>query len=145
WPSVLEKITADLERWKSSAPTLEGKRHIINMVIGGRAQYLARVQGMPKDIEDTLIRAEHIFLWDGKTARVAHETMTQDISEGGKQILDILSRNEAIDLWNIQSYLTQGPKRALWCYFVDYILEKFSETSYLNLRPGQVLNVFLQD
>jgi hypothetical protein len=25
------------------------------------------------------------------------------IAEGGKQILDILSRNEAIDLWNLQS------------------------------------------
>ncbi|KAJ7347197.1 hypothetical protein DFH08DRAFT_699624, partial [Mycena albidolilacea] len=35
WPSVLEKITNDLEQWKASAPTLEGKHHIINMVIGG--------------------------------------------------------------------------------------------------------------
>jgi hypothetical protein len=56
WPSVLEKIAKDLERWKASAPTLEGKRHIINMVIGGRTQYLIRVQGMPKDVEHTLIK-----------------------------------------------------------------------------------------
>jgi hypothetical protein len=42
---------------------------------------------MPKDIEDILIKAEHIFLWDGKRARVAHETMILDIAKGGKQIL----------------------------------------------------------
>ncbi len=142
---VLEKISSDLERWKLSKPSLEGKRHIINMVIGGRTQYLARVQGMPKDIEDTLIEMEHIFLWDGKKARVGHDTMVLDISEGGKQILDIPARNEAIDLWNLQLYLVQGPNRALWCYFVDFILANYLEKSYLNIRPGQILNIFLQD
>ncbi|KAJ6451178.1 hypothetical protein C8R45DRAFT_848574 [Mycena sanguinolenta] len=68
-----------------------------------------------------------------------------DISEGGKQILDIRSRNEAIDLWNLQSYLKHGDERASWCYFVDHILAKFLELSYLNLRLGQVINIFLQD
>ncbi|KAJ7761285.1 hypothetical protein B0H14DRAFT_2403749 [Mycena olivaceomarginata] len=114
------------------------------MVIGGRTQYLTRVQGMPKDVEDTLIKTENTFLWDGKTARVAHETMVLDISEGGKQILDISARNEAIDLWNLQSYLKQGPERASWCYFVDFLLINFLEKSYLNIRPGQIMNPFLQ-
>jgi hypothetical protein len=71
--------------------------------------------------------------------------MILDISEGGKQILDIPARNEAIDLWNLQSYLKQGPKRASWCYFVDFLLINFLETSYLKLQPGQIMNVFLQD
>jgi hypothetical protein len=133
WPAVLEKISADLERWRTSMSTLEGKRHIINMVIGGRTQYLSRAQGMPKDVEETSINAEHTFLWDGKKAKVAHETMTLDILEGGKQILDIPTRNEAIDLWNLQSYLAQGPQRALWCYLVDFILMKFLEKSYLSV------------
>jgi hypothetical protein len=87
WPAVLEKISADLDRWNISMPTLEGKRHIINMVIGGRTQYLSRVQGMPQDIEETLKKAQHTFLWNGKRARVAHESMTLDIDAGGKQIL----------------------------------------------------------
>jgi hypothetical protein len=100
---------------------------------------------MPKDVEHTLIKTEHIFLWDGKKARVGHETMILDVSEGGKQILDITSRNEAIDLWTLQSYLKQGPERASSCYFVHYILAKLLELSYLKFRPGQVVNIFLQD
>lgn len=71
--------------------------------------------------------------------------MMLDIADGGEQILDLPARNEAIDLWNLQSYLNHGPERASWCYFVDYILQKFLETSYLNLRPGQFFNVFSQD
>jgi hypothetical protein len=100
---------------------------------------------MPEEIEETLIKAENIFLWDGKKAGVAHETMILTLADGGKQILDIPARNETIDLWNLQSCLTQGHDRASWCYFDDYILANFSEISYLNVRPGQILNVFLQD
>jgi hypothetical protein len=95
---------------------------------------------MPKDVEDTLNKVEHIFLWDGKKARIGHETMILDIADGGKRILDITARNEAIDLWNLQSYLVQGPERALWCYFVDYIFVKFLEASYLDVRPGQIFS-----
>lgn len=43
------------------------------MVIGGRTQYLTRVQGMPTDIIETLTKTEDIFLWEGKKAAVAYE------------------------------------------------------------------------
>ncbi|KAJ7694398.1 hypothetical protein B0H17DRAFT_844703, partial [Mycena rosella] len=67
------------------------------------------------------------------------------VDQGGKGIWDISSRNKAIDLWNLQCYLMQGEDRALWCYFVDYILRKYLETSYLNIQPGQIINIFLND
>jgi hypothetical protein len=131
----------DYSRPGEMATTLEGKHHIINMVIGGRIQYLTRVQGMPKEIEETLIRLP--------LGRKKGESCPWSYVAGHcwrqKQILDILSRNEAIDLWNLQSYLVQGPERALWCDFIDYIFIKFVEVSYLNIQPGQVSNAFLQD
>ncbi|KAJ7264132.1 hypothetical protein C8J57DRAFT_950777, partial [Mycena rebaudengoi] len=61
------------------------------------------------------------------------------------ETLDITARNEAIDLWNLQSYLVQRDKRALWCSFVDYILSHFLEVSHVNVQAGQILNIFLQD
>ncbi|KAJ6626544.1 hypothetical protein B0H10DRAFT_1781023, partial [Mycena sp. CBHHK59/15] len=132
-------------RWQTTNPSLEGKCHIISMVIGGRTQYLTRVQGMPRDIEETLEKTIRSFLWDGKTARVALETMILPVDQGGKGILDISSRNKAIDLWNLQCYLMQGEDSPAFLYFVDYILRKYLETSYLNVRPGQIINVFLND
>jgi hypothetical protein len=145
WPSTVDKIRNDLERWKLTNPSIEGKRHIINMFVGGRSQYLTRVQGMPNDIEDSLVELINTFLWDGKRARISSSAMYSHVSEGGKQILNIRARNEAIDLWNLQTYLTQGPQRASWCYFMDFILAKWLETSYLNVQPGQIINVFLQN
>jgi hypothetical protein len=56
WPEVIENISRDLDCWNSKKPTLEGCRHIINMVIGGKTQYLTRAQGTLDEIEDKLIR-----------------------------------------------------------------------------------------
>jgi hypothetical protein len=39
--------------------------------------------------------------------------------------------------------LKQGPEQASWCYFVDFLLINFLEKSYLNIRPGQIMNPFL--
>jgi hypothetical protein len=77
---------------------------------------------MPKNVEAELVELQHMFLWDGKKAKVSHQTMMLDTNEGGKQILNLPARNEAIDLWNLQSYLMQGEGRASWCFFVDFIL-----------------------
>jgi hypothetical protein len=75
------------------------------MSIGGRTQYLTHVQGMPKEIEKTMIRMRDGFLREGKKPRIAHDTMCLPLDQGGKQILDIHSRNEVINLWNLKEFV----------------------------------------
>ena len=48
WTPMVEAVACDLNRWKKSHPTIDGKRLIVSMVVGGRTQYRASVQGMPK-------------------------------------------------------------------------------------------------
>ncbi|KAJ4480838.1 hypothetical protein J3R30DRAFT_3287868 [Lentinula aciculospora] len=45
-----------------SKPTIEGRCLIISMMVGGMTQYLTKVQGMPKDIEDKLAKRIQRFL-----------------------------------------------------------------------------------
>ncbi|OCH95328.1 hypothetical protein OBBRIDRAFT_717744, partial [Obba rivulosa] len=47
WSSNLEKVAAELLRWGRSNPTLRGRRLIVQMMIGGITQYMAKAQGMP--------------------------------------------------------------------------------------------------
>ncbi|KAH9850518.1 hypothetical protein C2E23DRAFT_695959, partial [Lenzites betulinus] len=63
WKNAVEKIESNLAGWSKRKPTLKGKRVILNMELGGRTQYLARVQGMPKHIEDRLEKLEAAFIW----------------------------------------------------------------------------------
>jgi hypothetical protein len=51
WSVVLDKVKADLDRWTASHPTMVAKKHIVQFVVGGKTQYLTKVQGTPKEIE----------------------------------------------------------------------------------------------
>jgi hypothetical protein len=66
WGPTMEKIDKDLERWNKNHPTLEGRKLVIQMVIGGRTQYLTQVQGMSTEVQKRLERRVRDFLWDGK-------------------------------------------------------------------------------
>ncbi|KAJ6554633.1 hypothetical protein B0H19DRAFT_845166, partial [Mycena capillaripes] len=63
WTPTMEKITKRLNHWRKSFPTLEGKVKIIQMTVASMTQYLASVQGMPRDVQTQLEKVTRNFLW----------------------------------------------------------------------------------
>ncbi|KAE9383053.1 hypothetical protein BT96DRAFT_869449, partial [Gymnopus androsaceus JB14] len=97
WAPVLEKIDTNLARWSKSNPTMEGRRHIVQMIIGGMTQYLTVVQGMPEAIEKRLTKRINTFLWKEKGYNpVNQKVICGPVERGGRKVLDIKVRNEAI-------------------------------------------------
>jgi exonuclease III/ribonuclease HI len=146
WGPVVEKIERSLDRWDKSHPSTEGRRLIIQMVIGGTTQYLAKVQEMPEHITKRLTNTMWEFIWDGnpKNAPVNRETMHAPLLEGGKKILDIQARNEAIQLTWLQSYLTIM-KRPTWAYFADALFWLAAPLSGRIIEETAATNPFLQN
>lgn len=66
WGTIIDKVKYNIERWQKIKPTLYGKRIIAQAVIGGRTQYLAKVQGMPQEIETAIQKLIQNFLWDSE-------------------------------------------------------------------------------
>ncbi|KAF9781531.1 hypothetical protein BJ322DRAFT_994004, partial [Thelephora terrestris] len=99
WTPTIEKIAAGLKKWEANHPTTEGRRLISQMIIGGMTQCLAKVQGMPETALKTLDKLICNFAWSGEnkpTVAMAH--MSNDKDSGGRKVLDINARNEAIQL-----------------------------------------------
>ena len=72
--------------------------------------------------------------------------MTSDIETGGRRVLDIAARSEAIHLTWIQSYLKIGIDRPTWAYVADEILgsDVPGEIKALADDPNARINQFLQ-
>ncbi|KAI0038511.1 hypothetical protein FA95DRAFT_1478470, partial [Auriscalpium vulgare] len=99
WAPIIDKISAELDRWGKGKPTLLAKKLIIQMVVGGRTQYLTKVQGMPQHIENILIKKIREFIWEGKAVPpLAIEYLYLPKDEGGIGLLDLKARNEAIHI-----------------------------------------------
>ncbi|KAJ7668711.1 hypothetical protein DFH06DRAFT_982898, partial [Mycena polygramma] len=115
------------------------------MVVGGMTQYLATVQGMLKEIEERLDSRVRSFLWAEKEqVRVNKETVHAPSEIGGKNLLDIIARNEAITVTWLKTYLSFGPERPLWCFVADELLAKKAVGADINVDETMRLNAYLQ-
>jgi hypothetical protein len=131
-----------LEFLNKSHPTLYGRKMIAQMVIEGCSQFLTQAQGMPKHIEDALIKLIRNFIWEeNATPRIALEYLYYPIKKGGLNLLDIRARNEAIEIIWLKAYLNMSPERPTWAKITDIILDTTAPQGY---NAQARMNTFLQ-
>ncbi|KAJ6449442.1 hypothetical protein C8R47DRAFT_999215, partial [Mycena vitilis] len=88
-------------------------------------QYLTQVNEMPAQVVKHLTKAVRDFMWGGKSAPVSLGVLMAPREAGGKNLLDLKSRNEALQVMKLKSYLELDPnERASWAYLCDRRLEK---------------------
>jgi exonuclease III len=125
WPAVLEKIEAKLAQWEKGRPSMEGRRHIVNMYIAGMTQFLTKVQTMPPEHEKTLDKRVRSFMWRTEaTPPVSMAALQAPVTQGGKKVLDIKARNEAIQLTWARTWTPGDPKRPKWTYIADRMAKR---------------------
>ena len=121
WECIIDLIKKDIERWGKIKPTMYGKHLIVQAIIGGRTQYLAKVQGMPSKTEKVIQKIIQEFLWDGESAPyIALETLKLPLDEGG---LDFSS------------------KHPTWAVITDLLI---NATAPPNVSPLGRLNTYMQ-
>ena len=121
WRKIVETIKKDFRRWEARYPTIEGKRLIVQMIAGGKTQFLTRAQGMPEPIQDEIHKTITEFVWGKERASMNIKDAARDPSQGGRKIMDLVRRNEAIDLMWVKQYLNMGPNRPKWAFMADEI------------------------
>ena len=142
WEPILDNIRIELERWGRTRPTLDGRKIIIQIIIGGHTQFLTKAQGMPPEIENALTKITRDFLWgDDSSPRIALDTLYRPIEEGGLNLLDIKARNEAIEITWLKAYLSPAPSRPTWAKVTDLIINASAPPG---TSPLARINAFLQ-
>ena len=141
WELVLDKIRTNLDRWKLGRPTLDGKRLIVQMVVGGTTQYLAKVQGMPNRIEKALVKVIRDFIWEGNAPRINLDLLSRTRGEGGLDLLDILVCNNAIQIMWLKAYLDLTEKRPTWAFIADALINRIIPPEVTDMER---INSFLQ-
>lgn len=141
WTPTIETIETALKRWQRSHPTVDGKRLIINMEVGGRTQYRTTVQGMPLSVEKHLNKTIREFYWGGKAAYVSAETLALSLDKGGLKSIDLGARREAIHLMRLKRYM----ERPRWAPIVDALLALNIPKQNGNILPRSAINCFTQN
>ena len=127
WETIIDKINGNLVKWKRLHPTLNGRKQIIQAVVGGHTQFLTNAQGMPTHIESAIKKIVSGFMWDNNSSpRIANDTLCRPIHQGGLNLLDITTRNEAIDIIWLKKYLNFSSSRPTWAAITDIIVQELA-------------------
>ena len=144
WTPILDRIKQNLKRWGGKGPTMDAKKLIVGFEVGSRTQFLARAQGMPKQVEKALESIVGNFLWDGGRPMINKETLYRPRAEGGLNLLDLQARNEAIELIWAKEYLALGQSRPRWAYLADTLLARAIASQFRHVCMDVRINTFLQ-
>jgi hypothetical protein len=123
---------------------MEGRRLIIQMIVTGMTQYLTKVQGMPDDIEKELSKRIQNYVWDGRKPTINATVMGGPLNQGGKKILNLKARNEAIQMTWLQTYLSPRERRPKWAYVADDIIRRNIPKAKAKMDTKAAINCFLQ-
>jgi ribonuclease HI/exonuclease III len=118
WTTIIDKTTNKLCEWKKSSPTLEGTRLINWMENMSASQFLTKAQGMPSVVADCFEKISKELTWDSPKAKIQMAMMAQPIRQGGRRIPDVKTRNFAIEITDLQTFLDQTNKR-IWTYILE--------------------------
>ncbi len=152
WSLVLTKIVAmkkplmhAIARWKEGHATLHGKKHVVQMIVGGMTQFFTMVQRMPDDIIARLNKVIRGYLWDDRrNSPVGLSHVCLPVERGGLGILDLASRSEAIDVMWLKAYLDFSGKRPIWAALADDLLASHVPKDCRPKLASLRINPFLQ-
>src|SRR5258708_21814546 len=96
-PKIVDEIELSLKKWEKAYPGIEGMRHIIQMVIGSKTQFITTAQGMPCKYKNLLNKRIHTFLCMALQLLppVTSSIMSTHHQKGGTKVLNIKVRNKA--------------------------------------------------
>ncbi len=115
------------------------------METAGRTQYLTKAQGMPKNIEKHLEKLVREFTWESNKALIAMKQMALPLRRGGRKVIDIKKRNQAITATDIQTYLRMDDTRPKWAFIADKIFRLAYDHDLAKQEHDPRLNPFIQN
>ncbi len=152
WTLVLTKLVAmkkplmhAIERWKTGHATLQGKKHVVQMIVGGMTQFLTTVQRMPEIIVTRLNKIIRGYLWnDRHNTPVGMAHLYLPVDQGGLDMLDLETRSEAIDIMWLKTYLDFSSERPIWAFLADDLLANYVTKACRPKSARLRVNTFLQ-
>jgi len=125
WDKIIKAQEKIIDMWSNTNLTYKGKEIILKSLVQSKANYLATVNGMPKDIEEKMKKIYKEFIWNKKDRGLMQwNQIIAPRDQGGLGIPDIRSRVEAIEIMWIKKWLSPNENKPKWTHIMDEILKR---------------------
>lgn len=98
----LEKIRGTCHSWFHRDLSLKGKISVINSLLFSLLQYVASNSELPKQVLFELKKIVVHFAWNKRKAKIAYDTLTQEVARGGLGLADFSLRSSVAKIGWVQ-------------------------------------------
>lgn len=88
WDEIVGGMERKLTFWKQRVLNLRGKILVVNALMLSKIWYALEVTSLPIWVYKRLKKSILNFIWEGKPAKIAYDTMIGPVEEGGLGLLD---------------------------------------------------------
>lgn len=129
----LQMIRRTCKSWLYRDLSLKGKVTVVNSLLISLLQFPSSVTFTPPQVYDEYRRLITNFIWNGRKPKVAYNTLTLPISQGGLGLMDLPTRVKVSTIqWVRRFLLGRAPKTAT---SLASLLGVHDLSSYLALKP----------
>ena len=108
WDSSLQQLDTVLSSWRARKLSYHGRALVINSFGLSQLWYLASFLVMPADIRSSIISRIFSFLWQGKREHLPRSSISQRISQGGLNVVDLDRKLSALHAMWVRRLLVGG-------------------------------------
>ena len=92
----IAKMKHLLNSWKCRKLSLKGKITVINSLALSKLLYLCSIIHVPEKVYSEVKSIILDFLWDGKVAKIAYNTLIMGIDDGGLKLVDLKTKVKSL-------------------------------------------------
>lgn len=133
---ILSKARQICNSWTNRSLSIKGKVTVANSLITSLFQYTCSYIHTPPEVFKELRKIITAFLWDTRKPKVAYDTLTLPVAEGGLGLFDLQTRTHAALIQGIRRILHEprlGPAA-----FLRQILGITDLKEYFRTKPRQI-------
>ena len=125
---TVKKIERVLQIWRQRFLTLQGKITIFKSLAISKIVFIAYLANFPDYILKTLKKIQNDFLWNGKRAKLKHQTLCNSYEMGGLQSVDIDFKIKALQLSWIKRLFDENEHQ--WKIIPRFFIKKFGSYAF---------------
>ena len=140
YTEIVDKIESVCSNWYNKTSTLMGKILILNSLIGSLFVY--KISVMVELTSQEISEVEkiiHNFLWNGKKARIAMETLKKEKFQGGLRLFDLKCKQDCIRIkWIFTIAEDEFLENCMYCNLDATLRELIWQVNINQVHVGQI-------
>ena len=107
----ISKLQQLLNSWKCRRLSLKGKITVINSLALSSLIYVASIIHVPDRVYNEIKKIVTDFIWDGKPAKIAYDTLIQGIEHGGLKLTDFKNKVKSLTVSWVKRLSNSNPAK----------------------------------